>query len=155
MHLCCNYLSLPIMSFKSNLDNWGIVTSIVCAIHCAVIPLVITVIPFLNIHIIQTALFEWSMILVAGIIGMFAMRHGYNHHHNRLLPGLLFFSGLICLVTKQFIASMEFGFLALAVLQIILAHIINFHFCKRSKKALFNTSSVKNSISSGNTIQAV
>ncbi|HNE92671.1 MAG TPA: MerC domain-containing protein, partial [Chitinophagaceae bacterium] len=50
------------MAFKINWDALGISTSIACAIHCAVLPLVVTSLPLFGINIIHNLWFEFSMI---------------------------------------------------------------------------------------------
>ena len=36
------------MAQKINWDAWGILTSVLCAIHCAILPLVISTLPLLR-----------------------------------------------------------------------------------------------------------
>jgi hypothetical protein len=53
------------MNFKINWDALGITASLACAIHCAVLPLMLTSLPLFGINIIHNAIFEYSMIGLA------------------------------------------------------------------------------------------
>ena len=88
----------------------GMATSVACAIHCAILPLVITSLPVFGINIINNSLFEWMMIGIAFIVGCLALAHGYQRHHRDMKPLLVFTAGFIFLILKQFFISMNFFF---------------------------------------------
>jgi hypothetical protein len=50
------------MKFKINWDAFGIATSVACAIHCAVLPLILSSLPLFGINIIENQGFELLMI---------------------------------------------------------------------------------------------
>ena len=111
----------------------GMATSVACAIHCAVLPLVITSLPVFGINIINNSFFEWGMIAVAVIVGGFALAHGYYRHHKNKKPLFLFVAGVIFLILKQVFYDHEFVFLVPAVFLILSAHFLNFRFCAQSR----------------------
>ncbi|MBS1665549.1 MAG: MerC domain-containing protein [Bacteroidetes bacterium] len=113
------------MSSKVNWDALGITTSILCAIHCAILPLAVATLPVLGVNIIHNALFEYGMILLAFAIGTRALWHGFSHHHRRLTPWFLFLGGIILLIAKQVWHTYEFRFLPFAVGLIVTAHVLN------------------------------
>lgn len=110
---------------KINWDALGITTSLLCAIHCALLPLVVASLPILGINIIHNQLFEYGMIGLAFLIGSWALWHGFRYHHGRLLPWLLFVGGVILLIAKQVWHSYELSILPFAVLLIVAAHVVN------------------------------
>ena len=114
---------------RINPDFMGIATSVACAIHCAFLPLVISSLPVFGINIINNSPFEWMMIVIAFIVGYFALIHGYQRHHKNMKPLLVFTSGFIFLILKQFFYKYEFHFLAPAVSLILYAHFLNFRYC--------------------------
>lgn len=122
------------MPVKLNWDAVGIATSILCAIHCALLPLVLTSLPLLGINIIHNGPFEWFMIGMAFLIGAYSLSHGYRRHHHSLNPILLFSVGFFFLAAKQF-TSHHIGFLSIAVICIISAHYQNFRLCHKNKCA--------------------
>jgi MerC mercury resistance protein len=123
------------MALKINWDGLGIATSLACAIHCIVLPLVLTSLPLFGVNIIHNIFFEWGMIAMAFFIGVFALIHGYKTHHQNKIPVGLFCVGFALLISKQFFLSAESYILVPAVVFIISAHITNYTLCKKSKCA--------------------
>jgi len=126
------------MALKINWDALGVATSVACAIHCAVLPIVISALPIFGINIIHNQVFEWSMIAIAFCVGSYSLFHGYIKHHRSFTPILIFTVGFIFLVLKQFFMSLEYWFLAIAVSMIVTAHFFNYRACQRSKCASSN-----------------
>jgi hypothetical protein len=123
------------MNIKLNWDSLGIATSLVCAIHCMLLPLLFTSLPFFGINIIHNNVFEWAMIAIAFMVGIYALVHGYIKHHKNIMPVLFFGVGFMFLVAKQFFAVFEVWFVIPAVGFIIFAHYKNYLLCKKSKCA--------------------
>ncbi len=121
------------VNFKINWDGLGIATSVACAIHCVVLPLILTSLPLFGINIIHNIFFEWGMIILAFGMGSYALLHGYKTHHKSYLPLRIFILGFAFLITKQFFLNYEAYFLIPAVTLIISAHYINYKLCRRSK----------------------
>jgi hypothetical protein len=121
------------MKLKLNWDVLGILTSMACAIHCALLPVVVTSLPVFGINIIHNVFFEWLMIALAFVVGIYSLLHGFVKHHRNMAPVYLFACGFIFLLIKQFIPQREYLFLALAVPLIIAAHYYNYRLCHRSK----------------------
>ena len=118
------------MKFKINWDALGAGASLACAIHCALLPLFLTSLPLFGINIIHHTGFEVGMIVLACCIGSYSLYHGYTRHHHSLVPVLLFIAGLTFLVLKQFFIHYETWLLLPAVTLIIVAHVLNFKFCR-------------------------
>ncbi|MBI3884087.1 MAG: MerC domain-containing protein [Sphingobacteriales bacterium] len=121
------------MKIKLNWDAMGIATSVACAIHCAILPLIVTSLPLFGINIIHNLFFEWSMIAIAFAIGYYSLFHGYKKHHRSLKPMILFTIGFAFLIIKQVLHAWEFFFLPFAVVFIITAHYNNYRLCNKSK----------------------
>lgn len=121
------------MNVKMNWDGLGILTSLACAIHCAILPLMVTSLPLFGINIVHNQLFEWSMIALAFAVGVYSLVHGYIKHHQAVLPLAIFMAGFTFLVIKQFFHGYENWLLVPAVLLIISAHYMNYRLCNRSK----------------------
>lgn len=111
----------------------GVVTSIGCAIHCALLPVVVSSLPVFGINIIHNLWFEWSMIGLAFVVGSYSLFHGYLKHHHLATPLILFFIGFLFLVMKQFFHPFENWFLLIAVPMIVWAHYYNYQLCHKSK----------------------
>ncbi|WP_315819029.1 MerC domain-containing protein [Paraflavitalea speifideaquila] len=89
------------MNFRFNWDALGIATSVACAIHCAILPLLLTSLPVFGINIIENVMLEYGMIFIAFAIGMYSLWHGYRKHHHSYLPAIVFCVGIILLIAKQ------------------------------------------------------
>ena len=118
--------------FKINYDALGIVASVACAIHCAVLPLLMSSLPILGINIINNVFFEYGMILLAAAIGIYSLMHGFKKHHHQYTPIIIFSIGIVLLLLKQAIDSYRLVLLIPAVMLIICAHVINYLNCRKA-----------------------
>jgi hypothetical protein len=118
--------------FRINYDALGIAASIACAIHCAVLPLLLTSLPVFGINIIDHPGFEYMMILLAMSIGFYSLWHGYKKHHHSLVPSLIFSTGIILLFLKQANHEDQLIYLIPAVTTIIVAHVLNYRLCRKA-----------------------
>lgn len=76
------------------LDRIGAGGSLLCAIHCALLPLVIAVLPSLGIAGWLGDRFEWAFVSFATCLGMVSLIVGYRRHGSvralsLLVPGLI------------------------------------------------------------------
>ena len=118
------------MRFRINWDALGISASLACAIHCAILPLLLSSLPLLGINIIDNKWFEYVMIVITVVIGMYSLWHGYKKHHHRFLPLIAFLIGVLFLFAKQIWHNQQIIFLSIALLLIIYAHLTNFRLCR-------------------------
>jgi hypothetical protein len=121
------------MPLKLNWDMMGIVTSVACAVHCALLPVLVGSLPLLGVDLVRNPFFEWAMIGLAFGVGAYSLFHGYRTHHRSLAPVLLFLLGFLFLVLKQFFHSSHLALLFSAVALMIAAHYINFTLCRKSR----------------------
>ncbi|MBD8900251.1 MerC domain-containing protein [Rhodanobacter sp. DHG33] len=75
-------------------DRVGAAASFLCAIHCALLPFVLTVLPLLGLEFLAGHRFERNFVLFASSLALFALVGGYRRHHQALplrlaVPGLL------------------------------------------------------------------
>ncbi|HEY2721314.1 MAG TPA: MerC domain-containing protein [Chitinophagaceae bacterium] len=120
------------MKTQLNWDAAGVITSVACAIHCAVLPLILTSFPLFGVNIIHNNFFEAGMIALAFIIGSFALYHGFRRHHHKSLPLFIFSAGFIFLVLKEIWTGYEILLLIPAVILILMAHFLNYRFCRKA-----------------------
>lgn len=120
---------------RINFDALGIGISIACAVHCAVLPLLFAVLPLFGTNIVDHAGFEYLMIGAATLVGMISLWHGYRKHHRQPWPSLIFMSGILLLVSKNFYSSHELFLLIPAVLLIISAHWMNYRLSRKNSSS--------------------
>jgi hypothetical protein len=123
------------MKWKANWDEMGILTSVICAIHCGVLPFLLPALSLFGVNIIHNIYFEWLMIGIAFMVGVYALYHGFVRHHRSYKPLLFFAFGFVFLVAKQFWIQYEYLFLIMAVMPIIYAHYQNYRLCRKVKCA--------------------
>jgi hypothetical protein len=117
---------------KINYDALGIATSVACAIHCAVLPLILTSLPLFGMNIINNTGFEYTMIFIALCVGLYSLWHGYKKHHHSTRPIILFTLGITMLFLKQVYHESLLLFLIPAVIMIVSAHWFNYQSCKKA-----------------------
>lgn len=126
------------MRFKLNWDALGIGASLACAIHCALLPLVMSTLPIFGINIIDNKAFEYFMIFLAFAVGSYALRHGYQKHHHSLTPVLLFTVGILFLFAKEIWHEYSVILLIPAVTLIVWGHFYNYRLCRKGEKKAAN-----------------
>ena len=133
----CNYVAVGYlcrpMRLHINWDTLGFSASLICAIHCAIFPLLINSLPLLGIGFLSNIYFEAALLLIAILIGGTSLWHGYRKHHHRIVP-LLFFSGGMGLFILNHLVSQYTYFLVItSTILIALAYFMNWQFCRQAK----------------------
>ena len=77
----------------SRADRIGLTASLLCALHCALLPLAIVLLPSLGIATALGDSFEEGFVVFATLLGLFTLVSGYRRHRavralRLLLPGL-------------------------------------------------------------------
>ena len=76
------------------MDKFGTTSSLVCALHCALLPVIISLLPALGVTALAWSGFEWIFVSFATSLGIFSLWLGYRRHRVYrallfLVPGLL------------------------------------------------------------------
>jgi hypothetical protein len=84
---------IPARRPHPGLDRLGATGSLVCAIHCALLPVLIAVLPSLGIAVWLGEGFERVFVTFASLLGVFTLVWGYRRHRvvralGILIPGL-------------------------------------------------------------------
>jgi uncharacterized membrane protein YoaK (UPF0700 family) len=118
------------VKFKINWDAFGIAASVACAIHCALLPLILSSLPLFGINIIENQGFEFLMIALAFVVGVYSLYHGRKKHHHSYYPMVLFAAGISLLFIKSMLHSHSLMLLLPAVSLVVIAHYLNFKLCR-------------------------
>lgn len=78
-------------------DRIGATASFLCAIHCALLPFVLALLPFVGLEFLADHRFERGFVLFACALALFALVRGYRRHQGPL-PLLLAAPGLALLL---------------------------------------------------------
>lgn len=118
------------------LDRLGFSASTICAIHCAAMPFLFSVLPVLGLGFLSHGTFELVMILLSALIGAVSLGTSYRLHQ-RWNPILLMVSGALIMLFNFFgheshsaLAETLHPYLAgFGGLMIATAHRINMKLC--------------------------
>lgn len=78
-------------------DRVGATASFLCAIHCAALPFVLALLPFIGLQFLADHRFERGFVFFACALAFFALITGYRRHQ-RPLPLMLAIPGLLLLI---------------------------------------------------------
>jgi hypothetical protein len=120
------------MKRSINWDALGMSASLICAIHCAVLPVFLTSLPIFGVELIHNEIFENFMIVLAGMIGFYSLVHGWKKHHHSKAPLLIFTVGLVLLLLKEQAQDQFLLYLIPAVALILTAHFLNYRMCRKA-----------------------
>lgn len=139
IYLCT--MGFPKLNTK--LDSIGMTASALCAIHCAVVPLLLTFLPLVGLGFLANPMVEWSMIILALILGVSSIFLSYFRTHKRVLPLLLLLLGFAIIICgHMFITGWVEGVVVpIGGFTIAIAHYINFKYvgaCDNTGKHLFH-----------------
>lgn len=115
-----------------NWDTLGISASVICAIHCAILPIFLTSLPVFGVEILHNRIFEMGMIGLAAFVGLYALHHGWKKHHHKKTPLILFIIGMLFLISKEWLHNISIYLLIPAVIFILAAHILNYRLCRKA-----------------------
>jgi len=81
-------------NIRQFIDKFGTTSSVVCAVHCALLPVAISLLPAIGLSALAWSGFEWAFVCFASLLGLFSLWMGYKRHRVYralafLVPGLL------------------------------------------------------------------
>ncbi|MBA3485746.1 MAG: MerC domain-containing protein [Lysobacter sp.] len=92
---------MPIPLRRRLLDRFGAYGSLLCAVHCALLPLLLALMPTFGLAAVFGDTFERGFVVFATLLGLFSVVWGYRRHRAvralwLLIPGLvLLWSGVL------------------------------------------------------------
>lgn len=115
---------------KSWLDRFGATGSLVCAIHCALLPMLVALLPSLGVAWWMGDGFEAGFVVFVTLFGLAVLAWSYRRHHTMRALGLLV-PGLLALWLAVLYAPLHHAVVPHAVVMTLggtlvgLAHIVN------------------------------
>jgi hypothetical protein len=124
--------SLNNLAVIQRLDRLGFSASTFCAIHCALVPFLIAVLPLAGFGFITHPHFETAMIALSLIVGAGSLTLGYLRHHQRLGAIFVLAAGfsLIFLGHTPLFEALEPVLVPAGALAVACSHLINWRLCK-------------------------
>lgn len=117
---------------KLNADFLGVGASVICAIHCAVWPLLLMLLPIAGNSLHEHEYLEYALLSFSFLVGIWSLGRGYLLKHKRAASLLLFIISFCILVFAHLYMDSiaELLIIFLAAVGIIIAHLLNLRWCK-------------------------
>lgn len=117
---------------SARLDQLGMTASIACAVHCAALPFVITMLPLWGLTFLAHSWVEISMICLSLLIGIYSLVGSYPKHR-KVLPMVLLILGFSSIaIGHYFLESLEAILIPLGGFIIAGAHLINWKYSRNT-----------------------
>ena len=122
---------------EAALDRVGAIASLTCAVHCALMPLVLTLLPLVGLSFLADDRIEWLLVGFSALTGVTSLCLGYRKHRSRRALAVLSI-GLAMLVAGRIAEQRHLGWPGVAVvvlggLTIASAHVFNRYLCQTCK----------------------
>ncbi len=120
--------NLSYFAEKFNLDKFGISASLLCAIHCAFMPLLLPLAAMLGLGFLWEPAFEIAMILLALAVGAISITSGYLNVHRNIYPYIFLVSGIAMIIATKLFFDHHFEpvLLPIGALLIVASHWFNY-----------------------------
>ena len=110
---------------RGRLDQLGMVASLACAVHCAALPLVATVLPLIGMEFLANPAVEMAMICLSAVIGFWSLTGSYSLH-KKVVPLLVLLAGFFVIASGHFLfETVEAVMVPLGGFTIASAHYLN------------------------------
>ncbi|MBX2921898.1 MAG: MerC domain-containing protein [Chitinophagaceae bacterium] len=87
------------ISYSTKWDMIGVGASLFCAVHCLLLPLLVTTLPLLGMEMLENPAIETATLIISMLAGIAALyTGGYKSHHRRLWPMGVFVAGMIAMI---------------------------------------------------------
>jgi hypothetical protein len=113
------------------LDKAGMLTSALCAVHCILLPILITMSAFSGLVIFSNPTAENIIFGVSVLLGSSSLFPSYFKHHRNLYPILVLLSGFFVIGLSRFTVNVDESVLvSLGAALVASAHFFNYRLCK-------------------------
>jgi hypothetical protein len=112
------------------LDVAGTATSLACAIHCAVAPLLIGTLAAR----LANENWEWVIIVISLCLGVGSLLPAYRKQHGKRRCLSLFSLGICSILAGRLLFASDTVFVVSGAALIVFAHLSNHYFCAQFKR---------------------
>ena len=110
-----------------HVDFMGFGVSLLCAVHCAGLPFLLSFAPLLGLGFLGNSWIEYGIIFISFLVASFALIRGYTTCHRKPLALIVVFFGfvLISLGHSLGLEALEVILTSIGAVIVATAHIIN------------------------------
>jgi drug/metabolite transporter superfamily protein YnfA len=121
---------------RINADFIGMSASLLCAIHCALLPFLLSMASLSGFHFLGNPAIEASVVFISLLLACFAIVHGYRKHHGNWYPVITAAIGFLFIGFAHLLEGSIFHhlFSAAGGVLIALAHLLNWRLSRTSGK---------------------
>lgn len=117
--------------FGLNWDFFGFIASVACALHCATVPLLLTIGALGSLAWLEHPVVEGSFIVLSLMLASWSLIGSYFNHHRNLSALVTVILGFVLIIISRFTeGSAEAILTVIGGLTIALAHYINWKLLK-------------------------
>ncbi len=115
-----------------NKDFFGFAASVLCAIHCAALPLILTFSTLSGLSFLANHKIEFAFLGISTVFVLWSLVPGYLSHHKNILPLVLGTLGLITVCASCFLphGALEHIMAVVGGMTIAISHIYNYRLSK-------------------------
>lgn len=110
-----------------HMDFLGFAMSLLCAIHCAGLPLLLSLMPLLGLGFLENPWIEYGIIMMSFLIASYALARGYIKFHKKPLAFFCVLIGFSLIVAANILhtEAFEIALTSSGALIVSLAHFVN------------------------------
>lgn len=115
-------------------DAIGFSASMLCAVHCAATPLLLSALPLFGASFLAHPRLEMAMIVCSLVFGIAVLTHGYLRHHRQARALICLGFGVVLLGLAKFALHEPFAEIAASFAGVAIAcgHWRNWKLCKQT-----------------------
>lgn len=132
LYLCNNLFRMKLLKSPVNLDNIGITASVLCAVHCAMVPLLITFLPLWGLSFLANEWVEIGMISLSLFLGIWSLGSSFKKNHHKIAPIFILITGFALIAFGHFSGNdfLEPILIPIGGIVIATAHFVNLKLLK-------------------------
>ena len=118
---------------SKKLDHLGITASLACAVHCAALPFIITMLPLWGLGFLADSWVEMTMIGLSLVVGIWSLGSSYPRHR-KALPVAILLTGFALIAAGHYLLhEFEAALIPLGGVVIAAAHLVNWRYTRLCK----------------------
>jgi hypothetical protein len=119
---------------KSHTDLWGFGAALTCAVHCGMLPMILTFSSLSGLKWLGNPWIELSFILLSFCIAAFAITRNFRRHKHIMLAVKVVALGFALIIVAHMVGGIAEYFIAAAGgVTIAFAHILNWRLARKSE----------------------
>jgi hypothetical protein len=116
-------------------DHVGIATALLCAAHCALLPLGAGALSVIGLGMLLADRVELALVMLAAVIGVWSLWPAFQRRHRRGLPLLIFVIGIVLMASARGLedvsAPVSLPLAVVGAATVATAHLTNLCLCQR------------------------